>query len=170
MSAIAIREEREEDRAAVRRVVERAFGRGDEADLVERLHRDGDVIVARVAVADGAVVGYVLFSRLRVDGGRAPLAAASLAPLAVLPALQRRGIGSALVRHGLEACRAAAVDAVFVLGDPAYYERFGFDSASARRFASPFPVDAFMALALRPGALGGAAGVLRFAPAFGLAG
>lgn len=169
MHNIVIRDERKSDRAAVRTVIERAFGGGPyEADLVERLHADGDTIVAFVAVADGVVAGHTLFSPLMIEGGPGSLAAAALAPLAVMPDGQGEGIGSALVRHGLEACRAAGVDVVFVLGDPAYYRRFGFDSALAARFASPFPGAAFMALALRPGALDDATGAVRYADAFGL--
>jgi putative acetyltransferase len=167
MQDIVIREERDADRAAVRVVVERAFDGRAEADLVERLHADGDVIAACVAVAESDIVGHLLFSPLDIEDGPAPLAAAALAPLAVRPDRQRRGIGSALVRHGLALCRDAGIDAVFVLGDPAYYARFGFDSGLAARFAAPFSGDAFMALALRPGALDGG-GTVRYAAAFGL--
>ncbi len=168
MSGIVIREERASDRAAVRAVIEEAFGGPYEADMVEQLHDDGDVIAAFVAVADGRIVGHVLFSPLGVDGGPVALAAASLAPLAVAPDRPGQGIGSALVLRGLDACRTAAIDAVFVLGDPDYYRRFGFDSAAAGRFVSPFPQEAFMALALKPGALDGAAGTVHYPAAFGL--
>jgi putative acetyltransferase len=168
MSGIAIREERASDRAAVRAVVEQAFGSRYEADMVEQLHADGDVIAAFVAVADGRIVGHVLFSPLGIEGGPGSLVAASLAPLAVAPDRPGQGIGSALVCRGLEACRAASIDAVFVLGDPAYYRRFGFDSAAALRFETPFPGEAFMALALKRGALDGAAGTVHYARAFGL--
>jgi putative acetyltransferase len=170
MHNIVIRDERRSDRAAVRTVIERAFGGAYEADLVEHLHADGDVIAALVAVANGVVAGHLLFSSLAVETCPVPLAAAALAPLAVMPGGQGEGIGSALVRHGLEACRAAGVDVVFVLGDPAYYRRFGFDSALAARFVSPFPSEAFMALALRPGALDDATatGSVSYAEAFGL--
>jgi putative acetyltransferase len=168
MNDIAIREERAGDRAAVRAIVEQAFGNRYEADMVEQLHADGDVIAAFVAIVDGRIVGHVLFSPLGVDDGPVSLAAASLAPLAVAPDRPGQGIGSALVLRGLEACRAASIDAVFVLGDPDYYRRFGFDSAVAGRFGSPFPQEAFMALALKPGALDGAAGNVHYAAAFGL--
>jgi len=170
MHKIVIRQERDADHGMVRAVMERAFGRPYEADLVESLRADGDVIAAFVAVADDRIVGHVLFSPLAIEDATRPLAAAALAPLAVLPDRQRRGIGSALVRRGLDACRAAGIEAVFVLGAPAFYRRFGFDSAAARPFLSPFPDDAFMALALRPGALDGAAGTVLYARAFGLYG
>jgi len=167
-STIAIRPECDGDAAEVAIVVAQAFGRPDEAELVARLRADGDVLAAWVAVADDAIVGHILFSRLDIVTEDRVIAAAALAPMAVLPAWQRGGIGSALVRAGIDACRARNVPAVVVLGHEAYYPRFGFAPALARNLQAPFAGDAFMALELELGTLGIGAGTVRYARAFGL--
>jgi putative acetyltransferase len=88
--------------------------------------------------------------------------------MAVTPARQRAGIGSALIRAGLEACRGLAVDAVVVLGHPGYYPRFGFTPGVRRGLGCEYdvPADAFMVLSLRANALRGAAGTVRYHAAF----
>jgi putative acetyltransferase len=144
-----IRYARPADRAAIAEVVEAAFGQPDEAALVERLRAAGDVLFELVAEAEGRVAGHILFSRLWAD--RAEMFAA-LAPLAVTPGLQRTGLGSALVRSGLDSARDFGAHGVLVLGHPRYYPRFGFAAETAARIASPFRGNpAFMALALEPG-------------------
>lgn len=156
-----IRDEEPRDRAAVRAVIEAAFARPDEADLVDRLREDGDREVSLVAVEGGAIVGHVLFSKMG-----APFRALGLAPVAVAPTRQRSGIGSRLIRAGLERARAAGWQGVFVLGDPAYYRRFGFDPALAAGFACAYAGPHLMALALGP-ALPAGGGEIAYAPAFG---
>ena len=139
------------DHGAISGLVEAAFGQADEARLIERLRADGDVLFELVAVADGEVVGHILFSRLWAD--REALYAA-LAPLAVRPGLQNAGWGSNLVRAGLETCRDFGVHGVIVLGHPDYYPRFGFSRAAAAEVRSPYSESpAFMACALETGAL-----------------
>jgi putative acetyltransferase len=157
-----IRAERQGDLGAIRRVVEAAFGRPAEADLVDGLTREGDALVSLVAEIDGRIGGHVLFSRLGSDRA---LALAQLAPLAVDPPLQRHGIGAALARAGLDACRELGLDGVVVLGHPDYYPRFGFGAQAATGLISPFAGNpAYMALALDPGVI--LAGEARLAPAF----
>lgn len=164
MSAVRIRPVESEDRAAVRDIETRAFGRTDEAELVDRLRADGDVVVELIAEQDGVAVGHILFSRLAVD----PAARfAALAPVAVSPTHQRGGVGGALVRAGLDACRDAGQVAVIVLGHPEYYPRFGFSTEAALQVRSPFEGPAFMALALRSGALDRPVAIT-YAAAFGL--
>ena len=164
-----IRAEGVHDRAAITAVHEAAFGQPAEARLVEALRAAGKALVSLVAVADGAVVGHVLFSPVTIEG-LGPGACVGLAPLAVLPAHRRRGIGGAMVRAGLHACRSAGQAAAVVLGDPAYYSRFGFVPARQFGLSSEYdaPDDAFMALELRPGALAGANGLCRYADEFRL--
>ncbi len=141
------------DYAAIRAVTEAAFNEstGDEAGIVEGVRTEGLALIELVAEDEGRIVGHILFSRMRTDP---PLAVAGLGPLGVSPAVQSTGIGSALSRAGIEACRAAGTQAVVVLGHPPYYPRFGFSAAAAANIASPFAGrPAFMALALTPGAL-----------------
>ena len=162
-----IRPELPADTAAVRRVNEAAFESPDEADLVDRLRERAASYLALVAVLEGEVVGHIAFSPITLDPARSGLRALGLAPMAVLPAHQRRGIGSRLVRDGLEAARRAGAEAVFVLGHPTYYPRFGFEPAAGRgiRDAYGAPPEAFMALELVPGALRGATGTAHYDPA-----
>lgn len=142
-----------------------AFGHQGEAELVRALHADGDALVSLVAETKGAIAGHALFSPLEIEGAR--LRAAGLAPIGVLPALHGNGIGSALIRTGLDLLAAKGIQIVFVLGDPGYYERFGFAADTARPFTSPFAGPHFMALLLDKAAILPESGRARYAPAFG---
>ncbi|ODT88795.1 N-acetyltransferase [Phenylobacterium sp. SCN 70-31] len=147
---MAVRYARAEDRPAIAEVNTLAFGQPDEAALIERLRAGGDVLFELVAAEDGRVDGHILFSRLFAD--RADLFAA-LAPMAVRPGLQRGGIGTALVRAGLESAREFGAHGVLVLGHPGYYPRFGFAPETAAQVTSAYSGSpAFMALALQAGA------------------
>ena len=159
-----IRLARDDDRAAIREVVSAAFGEPDEADLVDRLRADGDALVELVADEDGEVVGHILYSPMQSDP---PASVAALAPVAVKPTVQRAGIGIALNRAGLAACREAGVELVIVLGHADYYPRFGFSAELAKRVHAPFSGPSFMALELSPGVLG-AERIVRYAPGFGI--
>ncbi|THD81305.1 MAG: N-acetyltransferase [Phenylobacterium sp.] len=136
------------DHVAIAEVVAAAFGRDDEAELVARLRADQDVMFELVAETDGTIEGHILFSRLWAD--RDDLYAA-LAPLAVRPDRQKTGLGSALVRAGLVSAPQFGAVGVLVLGDPAYYPRFGFSAEMAASVTAPFQgMPAFMGLALLP--------------------
>lgn len=156
------------DDAAIRRVLEAAFGGAEEADLVERLRAEQAVLLSLVAEAGQEVAGHALFSRMYIDTPQGPVAAVALAPVGVLPAWQRTGIGQALIRTGLEQLREAGEGIVTVLGNPAYYTRFGFTIKAAAMLSHPFPREYYMAMELVPGALTGAKGGVRYAAAFGL--
>jgi putative acetyltransferase len=148
-----IRYVRPADHAAIAQVVRDAFGQADEADLVAQLRADGDLVFELVAEEGGELCGHILFSRLWAD--RSGLYGA-LAPLAVSPARQGQGIGSRLVRAGLESAREFGCHGLLVLGEPAYYGRFGFSAQAAREVKSPFQgLDAFQALALEDAAFSG---------------
>lgn len=141
-----------------------AFGRPDEADLVDALRADGDALVELVAEEGGAIVGHILFSPLATDTGAA---FAALAPVAVAPGRQKDGLGGALILAGLDACRAKGIAAVILLGHPDYYPRFGFSAEAARTVKAPFSGPAFMGLALTKDALAGPV-TITYAKAFGL--
>jgi putative acetyltransferase len=158
--AMLIRDEQSGDRVAIRAVVKAAFGRPDEALLVDRLREDGSVVMSLVAFDGIAVVGHVLMTRME-----APFTALGLAPLAVRPDHQRAGIGSQLVRAGLERAKAAGWQAVFVFGDPRYYRRFGFDAGLASGFSSPY-AGPFLMVAALTGTLPLSAGAIAYARPF----
>lgn len=163
-----IRQESSADQEAVRHVNRLAFDQDDEAGIVEGLRNGGYVRVSLVAEVEGQVVGHILFSDLPIltDGGT--LMALALAPMAVLPEFQRKGIGSALVREGLKVCREAGHRIVIVLGHADFYPRFGFSAKLAEPLASPFGGrDAWMAMELGPETLAGVTGWVRYPPPFG---
>ena len=136
----SIRSEGPADFAGCRAVNEAAFGGVTESNLVDDLRRDGDLVVSLVAEDDNGTVGHIGLSRMV-----APPSALALAPLAVVPDRQGRGIGSALVRAALKQARALDFAIVFVLGDPAFYGRFGFAVDTAAPFTSPYAGPHFMA-------------------------
>jgi serpin B len=135
-----VREEQGGDIAAIRRVNELAFGQTAEADLVDTLRREGAVAVSLVAEVDGAIVGHILFSPVEIRSARFVGSGVGLGPMSVLPSLQRRGIGSALVREALRRCRAAGRTVVVVLGHAEYYPRFGFRPAGDFGLRSEYEV------------------------------
>ena len=139
------------DFPAIHAVEAAAFGREDEALIVEGVRAEGAVLVELVAEADGEIVGHILFSRMTTDPQRR---IAGLAPVAVRPEMQGRGYGEALCRAGIDALRQMGAEAVVVLGHEAYYPRFGFSREAAANVISPYAaLPAFMALELTPGAL-----------------
>ena len=163
-----IREERPEDAESVHALLFAAFGREAEARLVERLRASGRIVWAMIAEEKGRVLGHVVFSRIAIESGDGEIPVLALAPLAVMPAFQRLGVGSALVSAGLERCRMERHARVLVLGEPVYYGRFGFVPASRFGLKCPFPApeEAFMAIELEPGAFAQVSGVVRYGHEF----
>jgi putative acetyltransferase len=165
LHALGVRVEHATDRARIEALLTEAFGRPDEATIVARLRADGAMVLALVAEFEGDLVGYIAFSKAEATIDGRALKALALAPLAVTSARRGAGVGSALVAAGLEAAGAAGFEAVFVVGDAVYYERFGFTAATAHPFESSWK-SALMALELAPGALAGASGSLGLPDAF----
>jgi len=167
---LAVRPEKDdaEERRIVHTIQEAAFGRTDEAGLVDGLREEGVVLASLVAELDGRVVGHILFSRMWIETCDESVSAVALAPVAVLPACQRQGIGEQLIREGLDLLRRRGERIVLVLGHPRYYSRFGFLAMKAAFLESSFPPEAFMAIELSPGALEGVRGKVRYPAAFGL--
>jgi putative acetyltransferase len=165
---ITIRPERPEDAPRVRHVNELAFGQPAEADLVERLRQACTDSLSLVA-EDDAVVGHILFTSVVVEGAGRRILGMGLAPMAVLPDRQRQGIGSRLVRRGLDLLRERGCPFVVVVGHPEYYPRFGFEPASRHGLASQWegvPDAAFMALVLDAHAMAGVSGVAKYREEF----
>jgi len=152
-----------DDISQIRDLLEVSFPGFGEADLVDNLRRDGDLVLSLVAEDDGIVIGHTAFSRLWVEGEGAPFPAVALAPLAVYPEYQQHGVATRLVREA-HACLAARGETLsVVVGEPAYYGRFGYSNKRAARFISEYQSPYLMALSF------GAApweGRLAYAPAF----
>jgi putative acetyltransferase len=167
-AGLTVRLETSADQPAVARVVTDAFGQPGEARLVEVLRSEADPHISLVAERNGAIVGHVFFSPVTVEGAPNAPPLGALAPLAVAPSLQGGGIGSALVRAGLAHCSEHGWRAVFLLGEPGYYARFGFGLAAPRglRYRSEAFDAGFQALELEPGALDGVRGLVQYPPAF----
>jgi putative acetyltransferase len=142
---LRVRPALEEDKAAIRAVLTAAFPSSAEAELVERLAGDGDLVFGFCAVDEGEVVGYAAFSRMTVVADDARVPALALGPVAVVPERQRRGIGGQLLESGLAAANGRGIHLVFVLGEPDFYGRFGFRAQTAAPFASPYAGPHFMA-------------------------
>ena len=145
-----------------------AFGREDEARLVERLRESASPALSLVAESDAGVVGHVFLSPVTIEGAPGAPSCAGLAPLAVAPDAQARGAGSALVREALRACPELGWRAVFLLGDPGYYARFGFRLCAPRglRYESEAFDRGFQAIELVPRTLDGCRGLVRYHEAF----
>jgi putative acetyltransferase len=163
----SVRLETPDDWRAVREVNELAFGQPTEADLVDALRQAVRPFISLVATENNTVVGHISFSPITIGADPVP-AGMGLAPMAVVPERQNCGIGSQLVRAGLEECRRHGCDLIVVVGHPTYYPRFGFEPASRKGLTCEYPVpdEVFMVLELTPGAGRERAGLVRYHPAF----
>jgi putative acetyltransferase len=163
--AVVVRTEEPRDSEQVRTVNEQAFGRPDEGSLVDAL-RGLPLSISLVASARERIVGHILFTPLQIEGSPKAVVAVGLGPMAVLREFQRQGVGSQLMRAGLDSCRGSQNDAVVVIGHPAFYPRFGFVPAITKGLRCEFevPPEVFMALELRPGSLTG--GFVKYRPEF----
>jgi putative acetyltransferase len=160
---VTIRLEQPADAQPVRDLLEASFPGFQEAELVDSLRRDRDIVLSLAAEDQGVVIGYIAFSRLMVEGGESPFAAVALAPIAVYTEYQQQGVATRLIREG-HACLAALGETLsVVLGEPAYYGRFGYSNRRVARFESDYQSPYLMGLSF------GAApweGRLVYAPAF----
>ena len=165
---VIIRQERQEDIASIYEVNAKAFSSIGEANLVNKLRSRNQIILSLVAIADDQIVGHILFTPVTLSGSEKEFMGVGIGPLAVLPKFQKQGIGTLLVKTGLEQCQKKGYEFVVVLGDPGYYSRFGFVSTSQYNIRCEYdvPVEAFMAIALQEGALKQRPGVVKYQPEF----
>ena len=165
---LIIRPEIPEDVDSIGYVNEQAFGQESESELIEKLRNRGVLTISLVALQDGEIVGHIAFSPVVIESGLSSFEATALAPMAVLPAYQRQGIGGQLIRAGLEECRRLVHEIVVLVGHPDYYPRFGFVPAKPKGIECEFeiPEEAWMILELREGALAGRRGTVKFQPEF----
>jgi putative acetyltransferase len=167
-SVTVVGAETRRDASAVRSLLVHSFETSAEADLVERLHHDGDIVLAMVATvatdSGRELIGYAAFPRLRVEDKGNEFAAVGLAPLAVAMSYRRQGVGTDLVDGGLRNLAVRRESLVFVLGDPAYYSRFGFEKRTAEPFTCVYGGPNFMAIQLADTAP--RTGVVRYPAAF----
>lgn len=164
-----IREEAPDDIPAVRALNEAAFGQPVEADIVDALRAECRSAVSLVAEDDGQIVGHIFFSPVVISDDMETVRGMGLAPMAVLPECQRRGIGSVLVRDGIEALRRRGCPFIIVLGHPKFYSKFGFMPASRRGVFCQWdgvPDEAFMILVLDKSVMAGAGGTARYREEF----
>jgi putative acetyltransferase len=166
---IEIREETVEDIPGIRFINEQAFAQPAEANIVDKLRESCPGLLSLVAVLEGQVAGHILFSPAFIDSNGVRIEGMGLAPVAVLPAIQNRGIGSALILRGIEILRGKDVPFIIVLGHADYYPRFGFEKASRHGIVSQWegiPDEAFMILMLDRKAMQGIVGVARYRDEF----
>ena len=164
---IRVREERPSDIEAIRAIHQSAFPTPVESVLVDRLREHEKAVISLVAECDGCVCGHVLFSPVTLHSLSGPLVGLGLAPVAVLSEYRRRGIGSRLIETGLAACKGASCPFVVLIGEPAYYRRFGFETASRYHLANEYGVDEpFMAVILRPDAVPKEGGMVKYSVDF----
>ena len=163
---IDIREELPEDIAAIREVNKRAFGQNQEPNLVDALRSNGASLLSLVATVDGQVVGHIMYSPATI----AEVAGAALAPMAVLPEHQRRGIGGKLIETGTRKLKDAGIPFIIVLGHPSYYPRFGFQPASTFGIKCEWdvPDEVFMLLVLDEVRMQAVSGLAKYRPEFSM--
>lgn len=163
---LTVRPAEKSDHAAIRQLLDQGFGRPAEGRLVETLRASGAAQGECVAVYEGVLAGHVMLSRLQGRADGRDITVSALAPMAVAPKFTGLGIGTRLVAAALPLARSAGSMAVFVLGKPGFYARFGFSARTAIRFACPWSGASFQVLEFEPAALRCEAGEVNYPPAF----
>jgi putative acetyltransferase len=165
---ITFRKEEQGDQFAIRRVNERGFGTGEEADLVDALRRADAIILSMVALDGEDVTAHILFTEVGLIQGGSRFTGLGLGPMAVLPCHQRKGIGTQLLQIAIDKCRHLDYDFVVVLGYPEFYSRFGFSPAKPYGISCEFdaPDEAFMVLEIQENALTGRSGTVHYRDEF----
>jgi putative acetyltransferase len=165
---INIRKENPQDVHAIREVNVKAFGQPQEADIVDKLRKTCDGLLSLVAIVNKRPIGHILFSPAEIVGEGRTLRGMGLAPMAVLPEYQRQGIGSELVKNGIERLSGKGCPFIIVLGHAEYYPRFGFEPAGRYGVKSEWevPEAVFKILVLDRSAMLDISGVAVYRPEF----
>ncbi len=167
---VEIRREEACDFPAVYNINSSAFDRKEEARLVDRLRLSDAFIpdLSLVATFNAKVVGHILFTKIDIENNDAKVESLAMAPIAVSPDMQRKGIGSKLIRYGLERAKQLGYRSVIVLGHADYYPRYGFEPTTKWQIKAPFnvPANAFMGVELVDGGLSDVKGTVRYAREF----
>ena len=160
-----IRNTSDSDLNDILHIQKEAFGYDKESHLVNSLLLDDSAkpLLSLLATDRGESVGHILFTKVLITGNENSISARILAPLAILPHAQDKGVGGKLIKEGLRNLSGSNVDLVFVLGHPGYYPRYGFKPAGALGFEAPYPIPekdagAWMVQELRPGVIGSISG------------
>ena len=163
---VKIRNEEKQDYNEIRKINELAFNQKNEGKLVDDLRKKSDFnhLLSLVAERDGRIIGHILFYPLKIKNEKEEFIVLSLAPMAVHPDFQNKGIGSKLIKRGLEASKETGYDAVIVVGHPNYYPRFGFSPACKWNIKVPIecPDDVFLAIELKKDSLKNVSGLVEF--------
>jgi len=166
----SIRQETDQDYRGITHVNNLGFGQKNEGELILKLRKTRKFIpeLSLVAEVQSGIVGHILFYPIEIKSQGQVFPSLALAPMAVIPEYQKKGIGGELVKEGLKRARDLGFKSVIVLGHAAYYPRFGFEPASRWDIRPPFdvPDDVFMALELVRDGLKGAQGVVVYPPEF----
>jgi predicted N-acetyltransferase YhbS len=167
---VVIRPERKDDYENITLVNNKAFGQDDEGILIKKLREDEqfDPRLSLVAEIDGRIIGHILFFPITIENGDHFHDTISLAPMAVVPSLQKMGVGMELIMKGLSELQKLGYESVIVLGHPEYYPKFGFQPASKWNISAPieYPDNALMALELVKGSLEDKSGKILFPAPF----
>ena len=164
-----IRKEEEKDHKQIYEVNKLAFQQENESKLIEKIRKSENFIpeLSIVAEIDNRIVGHILFSKIKIIGD-SDYESLALAPMAVIPEFQKRGIGSELIKKGIDKAKELGFDSIIVLGHKEYYPKFGFQRASKWNIKCPFevPDDVFMAIELTEKAFEGKAGTVKYPDEF----
>lgn len=163
-----IRPEKSSDIDKVWEINVAAFETDTEAKIVNALRETCKSYISLVAEVDGEIAGHILFTPVELVDDRSGLKLMGLGPMAIMPKYQNKGIGSQLVKEGLEQCLRQGYDAVVVLGHPNYYPRFGFVPSIKYGIRSEYevPDEVFMILELKKNSLKGKSGIIKYNSAF----
>jgi putative acetyltransferase len=163
-----IRQEQQKDIAAIREVNDQAFGRAQEGEIIDQLRAGCKEVVSLVATEGERIVGHILFSPAAIETDAEEVKGMGLAPMAVLPEYQRKGVGAMLVQKGIEKIKQMDYPFIIVLGHPEYYPRFGFEQASIYGIKSQWdvPDEAFMVMILDDAVMSGVSGTGKYREEF----